>query len=100
MNKARGYHTCLLKPLPSENDMLIVVAGGGHESIEIFSIKNRTWIYGQKLCENQVCFRFVGSQGITTAQSTFMIGGLDLTTQEYSKAVFELKCPSSTSCGN
>ena len=99
MARARAYHACVT--IPMDNDLIILVAGGGLSTIETYSIKEETWALAQPFCLDGHCYEFLSPQIINTPMATFLFGSVDMADAgKYSKHIFRLGCPDGRrSCG-
>ena len=53
--KAKSYHTCFTVPM--NEDLYIMVIGGGSSAIDTFSFKDRSWKSAKDLCDDDHCYR-------------------------------------------
>ena len=91
MGYARGYHSCVLVPLPDKNDLIVVVAGGETSKVETYSFVEQTWKDGQDFCEKGKCYQILGAQAVITPLNMMLFAGMD-NEGVYSDLVFELTC--------
>ena len=89
--KPKSYHTCFT--LPMNEDLYIMVIGGGESAMETFSFKDRTWKRAQDLCDNDGhCYQFMNPQVVVTPQTTYLFATHDVALGEPSNLIFTLAC--------
>ena len=97
--KPKAYHTCFT--LPMNEDLYIMVIGGGESAVETFSFKDRTWKSAHDLCDPDGghCYQFMYPQVVVTPETTYLFATHDVASKETSNMIFSLSClEGRTSC--